>query len=149
MHNEWFTVWLWKHLDHCWNRNQLPWFQLYWQCSPGNYLWSWMFNSTPWLFYVQLVVKFFTFTSIQKYKNIKEALWVVHFLYYWLILSMQEIIQDHLQFTDHIISRALASMSNVETQLMQKKNVQTLYNHHHVGVHVRFVVCLRHFLGKW
>jgi len=50
---------------------------------------------------------------------------------------LQEIIQDHLQFTDHIISRALASMNNVETQLMQKKNVQTLYNHHHVGVHVR------------
>ena len=49
---------------------------------------------------------------------------------------LQDIIRDHLQFTDEVIRHARASINFVEAKL-KIKNIDILDDHHFVGVHVR------------
>ena len=49
---------------------------------------------------------------------------------------LQDIIRDHLQFTDEVISQAKTSIQNVKTKLQLQSN-DTLSDQLYVGVHVR------------
>ena len=49
---------------------------------------------------------------------------------------LQDIVKDHLQFTDEIIQQAEASMKYVETKVKLKK-INKNIKYHFVGVHVR------------
>ena len=50
---------------------------------------------------------------------------------------LQDIIRDHLQFTHEVISKAKASIHDVETKLKLQNNNENLVDQKYVGVHVR------------
>ena len=49
---------------------------------------------------------------------------------------LEDIIRDHLQFTDKVISKARTSMHNVEKKIRLQNN--DLRDIQYVGVHVRY-----------
>ena len=53
---------------------------------------------------------------------------------------LQDIIRDHLQFTDEVISKAKASIHEVETNLKLQNNDENLGDQKYVGVHVRWLM---------
>ena len=49
---------------------------------------------------------------------------------------LQDIIKDHLQFTDDVLTKARNEINKVE-EVIKTQNVDILDDHHYVGVHVR------------